>query len=548
MLRSLRLLSLLAIGAALPAFAQDAGTQEGAPFSRTNKSLPGDLHLVTGGTVDAQGAPILLAQEGLVCKAVRLGTDLAPAEEVSLAQQAFDGAKWDAVCGLPDASGYHILLVSNTKKTADLGIATLTTDGPLALADFHRVGSFPEPCTFDPGTTTCRKTLPDLILFDNGAFYDQQERLVRSPNGQHYLVNYYTHDKKGNKKFWYICLDKELRPEWSGEKELPFEDVNSDVHEISIDDDGRILVLTYVFTCGTPDRASDKLCHEVHLTLLSDQGVHMKDLLLDKDFVSSARILPRPGGRVLMAMRYGALTGEAGALIALDSAVTKLKPTPLVDQRVPVVHKTKLTPFGMPATDNTKKPAGGSRNAKVPDEVVELLPAWDGGVLLVEGFRDPEMQVPMGDATAIRQLHGALRVSYLDARDSVRWQTTVDRLFLTTAGEAYGSAGLAVAPNGILLVFNTTPGGLTAINASYAGLADEGKKKSKEVIVEPSELHAAWIDKDGKLASNSTLATPSERFTYCPMTLVTDAAVDNAWLKGYDRGTQHRYVHFHPAH
>ena len=155
--------------------------------------------------------------------------------------------------------------------------------------------------------------------------------------------------------------------------------------------------------------------------------------------------------------------------------MAKLKATPVVDQRVPAIRRAKLSTFGLPDDGSGKKPTG-SRAAKVPDEVIELLPAW-GGTLLIEGFRDQDMQVPFGDAMAIRTLHGAIRATWLDNTDSVRWQRTVDRAFMTTAGEAYGSAAFQLLPEGLLLAFNTTPGGIPAwfASAANAGLSNTAR-------------------------------------------------------------------------
>lgn len=536
---------LLLLSFQLQLAAQSPSLQQGTPFTRSVKGLTGDLHLTVNGTTDASGTPVVFAQEGSGYKAARLNSALQPAEELSLVQMPFDGMKWDAITSVNTASGMHVLFVSNTKKSADYGVGTLSTNGPLAITGFHKVATFPHPCPFDPGITTCKKTLPDLILFDNGAAYDQSERLVASPDGTHFLINHYTHDEKGNKKFWYACLDQDLNVQWQGEKELPFPDVNSDVHGIMLDNSGRILLLTYVFTCSDPSRASDKMCHETHLTVIANEGMRMKDLLVDKDFVSSARILPKDDGRILIALRYGALTGQPGALVGVDTAITKLKATPLVDQRVPTVHKSKLTVFGEPSVDQGKKPAGASRQQKVPDEIIDLVPAW-GGTLLIEGFRDPEMQVPMGDAIAIRQLHGALRVSFFDAKDSLRWQRTIDRTFMSTAGEAYGCAAFRVLPQGLLLLYNNTPGGLPAVNAAYADEGDGKKKKDKAPTVEASELRAALVSADGKLAGEGLIAEPQKGFTLCPMTALTTSDGAGAWVKAYDRGAQHMYVRFDP--
>ena len=129
--------------------------------------------------------------------------------------------------------------------------------------------------------------------------------------------------------------------------DLPFPDLRSKVHQIALDNSGRILLLTYVFTCASEERMSDKQCHEMHLTAISAQGAKMKDMLVDKNFVSSARFCAMNDGKIMLGVRYGALTGEPGVLLQIDTAITKLKPTPLVDQRVATIRKVKLTTFGV---------------------------------------------------------------------------------------------------------------------------------------------------------------------------------------------------------
>jgi hypothetical protein len=521
--------------------AQDASLRMGTVYPKVVKGLEGDLQLVTNGISDASGSPVLMVMEGAGYKAVRLGADLKPSEELSLRQQTFDGVKWDAVTSLLTDKGLHILFVSNGKKTADYGIGMLNVDGALSISGFHKVASFDHPAPFDPSTTTCRKTLPDLILFDSGAAYDQTDRLVASPDGKHFLVNHYTHQEKGPKKFWFACLDQDMNAEWSGMAELPYEDVQSDVHQIVLTNDGRIVLLTYVFKCADQSLAGDKMCHETHITFLRSQGKSVKDLLLDKDFVSSARLLPKDNGQLMVAMRYGSLTGIPGAVLTIDTAISKLKNTPLVDQRLAGIRKTKLTTFGMPEVEAGKK-VTGSRATKVPDEVIELMSAWNGGHLLLEGFRDKDLQITVGEAIALRTLHGALRVTYFDDRDSIRWQQTVERAFMTTAGEAYGSAAFKLSPDGLLLVYNHTPGGLNAINASYDSMVDDKKKKDMSSVVEASELHMAFIPADGTAPKERTMGRPTSGFTICPMTMVIGRANDKAWIKAYDKGTQHQFV------
>ena len=398
--------------------------------------------------------------------------------------------------------------------------------------------------TYDPEVTTSRKSLPDFIIYDNGMAYDQQERIVRSPDGAHFLLNYYTRDTKGNKKLWYNCLDKNFKSEWAGVKDLPFPDLRSKVHQIALDNSGRILLLTYVFTCASEERMSDKQCHEMHLTAISAQGAKMKDMLIDKNFVSSARFCAMNDGKIMLGVRYGALTGEPGVLLQIDTAITKLKPTPLVDQRVATIRKVKLTTFGAPATDPKKKTTATRATAKVPDEVVDVLPAWDGGALLIEEFHDPEMQVSIGDGVAMRHLNGALRATYVDAHDSIRWQQTVDRSFMTTAGEPYESIGYALNDEGLLLFFNNTPGGLAAIIAP-AEPEDDSKKKDKKdkaPMAEPSALHAAMISRDGKVIAEKSIALPPTGFTECPMSLVTNADHSAAWISAFDRDKSHTYI------
>lgn len=530
------LLALLVCASACT-FAQEA-MRPGGTYSKTVKGLEGDVQLVANGITDLSGHPVLFMMEGNGYRAVRLGADMKPSEDLSLAQQTFDGAKWDAVSSIVADDKLHILFVSNTKKSADYGIGRLNTEGAFAIQDFHRVATFEYPNEFDPSTTTCRKTLPDLILFDSGASYDQSERIVASPDGQHYLVNHYTTLQKGNKKFWFTCLDKSFQKEWSGVAELPFEDLNSDIHQIVLDNSGRIILLTYNFPCGDQGRAGDKLCHETHLTVIKDQGAHVKDLLLEKDFVSSARVMAKDNGKLLIAVRYGALTGQPGFVVSLDTMMAKLKPTPLMDQRVPAIRKMKLTTFGVPDDGSGKKPSG-TRAAKVPDEIIDLIPAWNGGSLLIEGFRDQDLQVQLGDATAIRTLHGAVRATYFDATDSIRWQQTVDRAFMTTAGEAYGSAAFKLLPEGLLLAYNDTPGGLTEINNSYADAS--GKKKEKSPV-EKSQLKLAMIPSSGGAPKEKVVGKPEGDFTICPMTMVRSSTGDKLWIKAYDRGTQHQFV------
>ncbi len=538
--------SLLSV---LCSFAQEPGVKPGKPFQKTIKgSSGGDLQFVIGGLAGTDGRAVLFVQEGLAHKLVRLDASLQPTDEVALSQIAFDGKKWDGITPIINGNEMHVLFVSNGKKSCDLAVANVELSGPLTVSTFQKVATFDQPFTFDPEIAISRKSLPDLIIYDNGAAYDHTDRVAVSPDGSHYLIDYCTRDTKGNKKFWYAVLNKDFTAAWSGVKDLPFPDSRSKIHQVMLDNNGRIILLTYVFTCASPEQMSDKQCHEMHLTVLDRKGEKMKDMLVDKDFVSSARACVLSDGGLMLGVRYGALTGQAGELLRIDTAITKLKNTPLVDQRVPAIHKVKLTTFGSPDADPKKKTSASRATAKTPDEIVDVLPAWDGGALLIEEFHDPEMQINVGDAIAMRHLNGAIRATYVDAHDSIRWQQTVDRAFMTTAGEAFESIGYSLNNDGLLIAYNTTPGGLAAINAPAEVEGDAKKsKKDKTPVAEPSALHVAMIGRDGKMILDKSVMIPPKGFTECPMSLVTNADHSAAWISSFDRDKSHNYLEVDPA-
>jgi hypothetical protein len=401
------------------------------------------------------------------------------------------------------------------------------------------VHGFDQPLSGDLSNTLARRPLPDPILFSRGLAFAQQERLVTSPDGKHHLLNMFSQDGKANKRFWYAYLDEGCNVLWSGMKELPLSDVQSTVHQVSLADDGDVHVISYLFRCKDEGQMSDKNCHEVHLSTLTDQGNTLKDLLVDKDFVSTVRLCERGNGKVSLAIRYGALTGLPGLLLTLDPKDAKLKPTPLVDQRIPSIRKVKLSTFG--ALEGNAK-STTSRTAKVPDEVVDLLPAWDGGTVLVETFLENNFELPMGEAIAIRHLGGALRATYFDGSDSLRWQHVADRAYMTTAGQAYEGPGLALDGNGLTLVFGHTPKGLDGILAQGNVEQGDGGKAKDKAPHEPGVLKAVVIGRDGKVRNEGTAWRPEEPFVACPTELITDPTGHKALLRAFDRGAQYRYA------
>lgn len=537
MLRSLLLPVLL--GASLLLTAQ-TGVQQGKPFSRVIKNAQGDLLTVVDGLLDVDGRALLYVEEGLVHKVVRLDAQLQPTQELALKDQVFDGLKWNGICPMMSGGEMKVLFASNQKKGVEFGIGAVNASGAVTITGFKRVATFDQPMSGDLSTTLSRRPLPDPILFSRGLAFAQQERLVASPDGQHFLLNLFSQDTKGNKRFWYACLDGSFAVEWSGVKELPYDDVQSTVHQVSLADNGDVHLITYVFKCKSEEQLSDKLCHEVHLTALTDQGNTVKDLLLDKDFVSTVRLCERDSGTVSLAIRYGALTGLPGVLLTFDPKDAKLKPTPVVDQRIPGIRKVKLTTFG--AMEGDKKPST-ARNTKVPNEIIELLPAWDGGTVLIEIFLENNFELPFGEAIAMRHLSGAVRASYFDASDTLRWNHVADRAYMTTAGQAFETAGIALEDNGLTLVFGHTPKGLEGILASGNTPEEQSKdKKARSGPSEPGVLKAVVLDRTGKVVNQGTALRPEAPFTACPMELLTDPTGHKALVRCFDRGAQYSYA------
>lgn len=515
---------------AVAAFAQPAA-RVGEPFARSFKNAQGDQHAVVDGLLPADGRALLYVEEGPAHKVVRLDAQLKPAEEVVLKDVLLDGVKWNGVMPLLRGDAMEVLLVSPGKKGADLGVATVG-GSPLALSGFRRIASFGHAWAVDPASSLARRPLPDPILFSLGLTSAHSERLLTSPDGGRHLLNMYTSKGRDGKQLWMACLDRDLREEWSAVATLPWPADLARIHQMQFTNDGRVLLLAYVFRCEQ-EQMGDKNCHELHFTTISDQGRTVKDVLVDKDFVSTARFCERAGGRISLALRYGALTGIPGQVVTFDPQDPKLKTTPLVDQRLAGVRKVKLTGFGTVDGD-PNKPA--SVRAKLPDEVVNLLPAWDGGTLLVEAFVDNEFQLPVGDAIAMRHFCGMLRASYLDATDTVRWQRTLDRAYLTTAGQAYETVGLRLDADGITLLYGHTPKGLAGI------LASGGEGDGKDPLPEPGVLKAVRLDRSGEVVRQGTAWMPEGGLAACPMTAVFDHDGTHALLKAYDRGTNYRYV------
>lgn len=525
----------LLILATCHASAQATLIQQGKPFSKPLKGSSGDIYTVVDGLFAADGRHLLYVEEGLTPKAVRLDALLQPSEELALMDLLLDGAKWTGVMPLLGDKRMHVLLVSGSKKGCAFGVGELDAAGSLDLKGFRRIAEFDIPYANDPANTMAVRPLPDPILFTRGLAFAQKERLIATPDGQHYLLNHYTQHGKGNKRMALAWLDKDLTVLWSATAELPYEDAKSSIHQIAVDNNGNVRLLTYLFNCKGEESLGDKNCHELHLTTIAESGKAVSDLTIEKDFVSSARMAIREQGAISIALRYGALTGQPGMVITFDPADPKLKPTPIAAQRLPSIRKSKLLAFGDPAADPRKPPA---RTAKVPDEIVDLQLAPDGGLLVTETYLQYDFMLPVGEALALRHLSGPVRVSHVQANDSIGWQRVIDRALMTTAGPSYEGSVVVPMEGNLLLLHGHTPRGYDAI--LRAGSQAAGTKEQRPA--EPQVLKAVIVStKDGSVQREGTALMMEEGFVPCPMDAVLDWGGSKALVKCYDRGTQYRF-------
>lgn len=514
--------------------AQATLVQHGKPFARALKGATGDILTVVDGRFATDGRHLLYMEEGLTPKVARLDAQLQPNEELVLKDLTIDGAKWTGVMPLMDEGRMRVLLVSPAKKGCEFGLAEVEEGGALALKGLRRLAAFELPYANDPAHTMAARPLPDPILFTRGLAYAQNERLIRSADGRHCLLNHYTHNGKGNKRIGLAWVDQDLTVHWQATAELPFEDAKSTIHQITVDDEGTVRLLVYVFNCKTEEQLGDKNCHELHLATIAENGKAVSTVLIDKDFVSSARILPRPKGRVSVALRYGALTGQPGMVMTFDPGDAKLKPTPVVAQRLPSIRRAKLPAFGDPAAD-PRKPV--SRTAKVADEIVDLFATPTGELRVVETFLETQFPLQMGEAIAMRHLSGAVRVSQVLPNDSIGWQRTIDRALMTTAGQAYEGSVAVPMDKRVLLLHGHTPRGYEAI--LRAGSEAAGTKELRPA--EPQVLKAAFLSDKGEVEREGTALLMEDGFVPCPMGAVIDWGGSKALVKSYDRGTQYRF-------
>ncbi|MCB0770686.1 MAG: hypothetical protein KDC00_09800 [Flavobacteriales bacterium] len=532
-------------------FGQKALVGEGKPFTRSFKNATGDQHQVITGLHSSEGNALLYVVENGIHKVVRVDQRLEPSDELALHSIPYDGLLWQGAAPVIVDGSMHCLLVAPGKRSADYAIGVVETRGAPALSGIRRIASSELPYLADPTYTLPRRPLPDPILSSKGLLFVEQERIIAAPDGEHFLLSNHTKDEKGGKRFWFAYLDKEFTMLWSGVKELPYADTKSRIHQISLGNEGSIHLVGHVFACASEEQMRDKLCHELHLTTLTDRGNTVTDVLIEKDFVSTARLCERDSGRVSMAIRYGALTGQQGIVITFDPHDPKLKGTPVVDQRAYSIHKTKLVAYG--SIDPGEQRKTPSRTAKVPDEIVEIMTARDGGLLLVETFLDEGFQVPMDGAIAMRRLCGDIRVSLVAANDTVQWEQVLPRAFMTTAGRDYEGIHIQRTSDGLTLFFDHTPRGLEAIlrsgTAAPDGMASEGKNK-KDKLQAPMEagvLKAIALDGSGEVLRNGTVLIGKEDLVPCPSCVILDPYNGKYLVKSYDRNTTYKYSTVDPS-
>jgi hypothetical protein len=515
--------------------AQATLLQRGDPFTKALKGSTGDLLTVVDGIFAADGHHILFVEEALTPKVLRLDDKLLPAEELVLKDVLVDGGKWTAVRPFVSGGTMRCLFVNTMKKESTFGVGKINTDGALSVEGIRTLATFDLPYTNDPAHTMVVRPMPDPILFTRGLAFAQQERLIASPDGGHYLLNHFSHKGKVNKRISFACLDRDLNTVWEGSVELPIADAKSTIHQITLGNDGTIHVLSYLFQCKSEEQMGDKNCHELHLSIISGKGKEVRHMLLEKGFVSSARLIERGDGRLAVALRYGALTGTPGLLMSFDPADPKLKPTPIAMQRLPSIRKTRLMAFGDPAADPRKPP---SRTAKVPNDIVALYETADGGLRVVETFLDPLFQLPYGDAIAIRTLSGHLRMSHVGGNDSITWQREVPRVLMTTAGLAYQGSVVVRGDAGTWLFHGHTPRGYEAILRAGA----EAGSSRTGVMEEPQVLHAVLVNDQGEVLREGTVLLMDEGFVPCPMGILLEPGGTRALVKLYDRGATYRFA------
>lgn len=543
-MKRLLLFPLVALCTSLIALGQAAKLQVGKSFSRVAKDANGDVYAVMGGVMVDDNQGLLYVEDNLVQKVVRIDGQMNPAEELVLKDHPFDAALWSGVAPFVVDGTLHCLLASNTKKTTDFAIAQVDSRGAPALGVIKRIASSGILFKNDPTNSLAYRPQPDPILFSKGLQYAHTERIIAAPDGEHFLLNNHTTDTKGNKQIWLAYLDKEFTELWSATATLPYSDIQSRIHQISLSNDGAVHLLTYVFPCETEAQKADKLCHELHLTTLTDRGKTIKDMLVEKDFVSSARLCERDGGRLSIALRYGSLTGQPGMVLTFDPLDPKIKPTPLVDQRIASIKKTKLMAYG--SIEVGAKKGTVSRTAKVPNEVVDLIAAWDG-LILVETFLETALEVPVGEAIAIRRMGGDVRTSYIAANDSIKWQHIAERAFMTTAGQSYDGVDVHLSANGLTLLYDHTPKGLDAILQSGNTPVTEGeeKKGKKEKIAAPAEsgvLKAITLDPRGTVVAEGTALIHPDGFMPCPFGSLESASGKVYIVKTFDRKNSYSFA------
>jgi hypothetical protein len=542
-MKRLLLFPILALFTSVIVLGQAAKLQVGQSFSRVAKDASGDVYGVMGGIMVGDKEGLLYVEDNMVQKLVRVDGQMNPAGELVLKNVAFDAAVWNGVAPIVTDGTLHCLLASTGKKSTDFAIAQVAPGSAPALGAIKRIASSEILFKSDPTTSLPYRPRPDPILFSKGLKYAHTERMVAAPDGQHFLLNTYTNDEKGNKRFWFAYLDKEFTELWSGVATLPYSDENSRIHQISVSNDGVIHLLAYHFPCGTEERKGDKLCHETHLTTLTEHGKTVKDILVDKDFVSSARFCERDGGKMSMAIRYGSLTGQPGWVLTFDPMDPKLKTTPLVDQRIPSIKKTKLMAYG--SIEPGARKGLPSKTAKVPNEIVQLAAAWDG-LVLVETFLETAFEVPMGEAVAMRRLGGDVRTSFIAANDSIQWQHTAERAFMTTAGQSYDGVDVHLNANGLTLLYDHTPKGLDAILASgSAPVAESESKGKKEKMAAPAEsgvLKAITLDPRGTVVAEGTALIHPDGFMPCPFGSLESASGNVYLVKTFDRKNSYSFA------
>lgn len=144
-------------------------------------------------------------------------------------------------------------------------------------------------------------------------FYGFQKKffIEKSQNGEKLLVEYRKlqddwYGQNGQVKFELLVLDHDLKEAWKSHIEMPYVGIAKNYIDITIDDNGRVYILTEVFENGWK-KGEHKPFTQLELVTLSfeDEGLTPEKIELDDVFISDARFISLHTGEIAIAGYFG---------------------------------------------------------------------------------------------------------------------------------------------------------------------------------------------------------------------------------------------------